>query len=97
VAQASVGYGTQPLQQIASDGAGGLWLPMPGVGGQKSFLLHYANGTLTKATLPVSASMINIDAIAHVPGTRDVLACGYTHASGNHGNAVVAVLLAYGS
>lgn len=95
VAQASFGYGTQPLQQIASDGAGGLWLPMPGAGGQKSFLLHYAHGTLTPATLPVPASKINVDAIARIPGTRDMLAGGYTHASGNQGASIVAVLLAY--
>lgn len=97
VAQANVGYGTQPLQQIAPDGAGGLWLPMPGVGGQRSFLLHYANGRLTQATLPVPSTKINVDAIAHIPGTRDLLAGGYTHASGNQGNGVVSVLLQYGS
>lgn len=32
VAGGNFGYGTQPSQQIAPDGAGGLWLPMPGGG-----------------------------------------------------------------
>lgn len=59
------------------------------------YLLHYANGTPTKARLPVPATKINVDAIARIPGTRDLLAGGYTHASGNQGNGVVSVLLAY--
>jgi hypothetical protein len=97
VAEGNYGYGTQPLQQISSDGHGGLWLPMPGVDGQPSYLLHYANGTLTRATLPVPSSEITIDAVALIPGTTDLLGGGYTHAANNPGNNVVSVLLQYGS
>jgi hypothetical protein len=97
VAEGNYGYGTQPLQQIATDGHGGLWLPMPGVDGQQSHLLHYAGGHLTQATLPVSASKINVDAIARIPGTADMLAGGDTHAASNPGTGVVSVLLQYGS
>jgi len=97
VAQGDYGFGVQPLEQIASDGSGGLWLPMPGVDSQRSYLLHYANGKLTPAALPTPSSMINVDAITRIPGTRDLLAGGYTHARNNQGGNVVSVLLQYGS
>jgi hypothetical protein len=97
LAEGNYGYGTQPLQQIASDGHGGLWLPMPGVGGQKSYLLHYSVGHLTTASLPVSASKIEVLAISQIPGTTGVLGGGYTHAANTPGANVVAVILQYGS
>jgi hypothetical protein len=97
VAGGNYGNGTQPLQQIAPDGHGGLWIPMPGTDGQKSYLLHYSGGTLTPVTLPVSSSMIDIDSVALIPGTTNVRAGGSTHASGNDGSDVVSVLLEYGS
>jgi hypothetical protein len=95
VAQGNYGLGTQPLQQIASDGRGGLWLPMPGAGGQKSYLLHYSGGHLTATALPVPASKINIDTVSLIPRTRDVLAGGFTHQAGNPGTNDVAVVLEY--
>jgi hypothetical protein len=95
LAEGNYGFGTQPLQQIASDGHGGLWLPMPGVAGQKSYLLHYSAGHLTVAALPASASKINVDAVALIPGTTDLLGGGFTHAAGNPGANVVAVILRY--
>jgi len=97
VAQGNYGLGTQPLQQIAPDGHGGLWLPMPGTDGAKSYLLHYSGAKLTPVALPKAASMINIDSVALIPGTANVLAGGYTHAAGNPGTNVVSVLLEYGS
>jgi hypothetical protein len=97
VAQGNYGLGTQPLQQIAPDGHGGLWIPMPGTDGQKSSLLHYSGGKLTPVSLPVSASKINIDSVALIPGSTNMLAGGYPHAAGNDGNDVVSVLLQYGS
>jgi hypothetical protein len=97
VAEGNYGLGTQPLQQLASDGHGGLWIPMPGVDGQTSYLLHYSNGRLSTVTLPVPSSKINIDSVALIPGTTEILAGGYTHAAGNDGNDVVSVLLEYGS
>jgi len=95
LAQGNYGLGTQPLQQIASDGRGGLWLPMPGAGGQKSYLLHYSGGHLTAVALPAPASKINIDTVSLIPGTRDVLAGGFTHQAGNPGTNAVAVVLEY--
>jgi hypothetical protein len=97
VAEGNYGLGTQPLQQLAPDGNGGLWIPMPGFDGQSSYLLHYSNGTLSPVTLPVSSATINIDSVALIPGTTQMLAGGYTHAAGNNGNDVVSVLLEYGS
>ncbi|HEY1628024.1 MAG TPA: hypothetical protein VGG16_29965 [Streptosporangiaceae bacterium] len=97
VAKGNYGLGTQPLQQIAPDGHGGLWIPMPGTDGQKSYLLHYSGGALTPVALPESSSKINIDSVALIPGTSTVLAGGYTHAAGNDGSDVVSVILEYGS
>jgi hypothetical protein len=97
VAEGNYGFGTAPLQDIASDGRGGLWLPMPGSDGQRSYLLHYSGGTLTPVPLPVSSSMIDVDAVALIPGTTDLLGGGYIHASGNVGTDVVSILLQYGN
>jgi type IV secretory pathway VirB2 component (pilin) len=97
VAGGNYGFGTQPLQQASSDGHDGLWLPMPGVDGQKSYLLHYTPGhPLAEASLPDGPSGISIEAVALIPGSADLLAGGDTHASDEPGTNVVAVLLQYG-
>ena len=96
VAGGNYGFGSQPLQQLSSDGHGGLWLPMPGSGGQKSYLLHYSAGHLTAAALPGGPYRITVDTVALVPGTFGVLAGGTTHAYANPGVNVTAVLLQYG-
>jgi hypothetical protein len=83
-------------QQISADGRGGLWLPMPGASGATSSLVHYAAGHLTRVTLPVSAADITIESVAHLPGTTQTLAGGYTHAPGNPSRKVVAVVLQNG-
>jgi hypothetical protein len=93
LATGQFGYGPGP--QFSSDGKGGLWLPMDGPGGGTSYLVHYANGKLTKATLPVSAPLITIGAVARIPGTAAQLAGGFTHAADNRGTNIVAVLLQY--
>jgi len=96
VAQGNFGYGTQPAQQISTDGSGGLWLPMPGFGGQPSYLLHYSGGKLTAAGLPHGAPSIDVESVANIPGTTEMLGGGFTHKSGNPGLGVVAVILQYG-
>ncbi|HTR93652.1 MAG TPA: hypothetical protein VMI73_18130 [Trebonia sp.] len=88
-------FGAGPGPQFSSDGAGGLWLPMDGPVGGTSFLVHYAAGKLTKATLPVSAPQITIGAVGRIPGTAAQLAGGFTHKAGDRGTGVVAVLLQY--
>ena len=95
VAGGNYGFGSQPLQQLSSDGHGGLWLPMPGSGGQKSYLLHYSAGHLTAAALPGGPNRITVDTVALIPGTFGVLAGGTTHAYANPGANVTAVLLQY--
>ena len=90
-------FGTGPGPQFSSDGSGGLWLPMSGPFGGPGFLVHYAAGKLTKATLPVSAATIMIGSVARVPGTTQQLAGGFTHAASNRGVRVVAVILQYSS
>jgi len=97
VAEGNYGYGTQPLQQISSDGHGGLWIPAPGVDGQPSSLLHYLSGKLTKVALPMSASKIDVESVALIPGTTDLLAGGFTHAASNQNANVVSVILQYGT
>lgn len=95
VAQGS--FGTGPAPQFSSDGSGGLWLPMFGPVGGPASLVHFAAGKLVKATLPVSAAAISIGSVARIPGTSQQLAGGFTHAAGNPGAKVVAVILQYSS
>jgi hypothetical protein len=95
VAEGSFGAGTSPAQQVSADGHGGLWIPMPGFGGQRSYLLHYSAGHLIPATLPGGAARIDVESVSHVPGTAQVLAGGFRHAAGNPGTGVVSVILQY--
>jgi hypothetical protein len=95
VAEGSFGYGTQPSQQIAPDGAGGLWLPMPGFGGEPSYLVHYSGGTLTEPALPHGAQGIDVESVANIPGTTEMLGGGFTHAHDNPGVNIVAAILQY--
>jgi len=81
--------------QISSDGHGGLWLPMPGTDGQKSYLVHYTAGHLIPVALPGGPNRISIFGVALIPGTSGVLAGGNTHASGQPGVDDSAVLLQY--
>ncbi len=57
--------------------------------------MHYAAGTLAKAAMPVKAGTISVQSVARIPGTTQQLAGGFTHAAGNAGTDVVAVLLQY--
>jgi hypothetical protein len=96
VAGGSFGFGGLPVQQMSSDGHGGLWLPMPGTSSEKSYLLHYSGGHLTAATLPGGPFRTTVDTVALIPGTGSALAGGTTHAYGNPGANDTAVLLQYG-
>lgn len=95
VAEGSFGVGTSRLQQLTSDGHGGLWIPMRAAGSERSYLVHYAAGRLTAAALPTGPRKINVESIAHISGTAQLLAGGFTHASDNPGANVVAVLPQY--
>jgi hypothetical protein len=93
VAGGNFGFGE--LQQVSSDGHGGLWLPMPGVGGQKSYVLHYSGGHLTQAVLPGGPTRISLDTLALIPGTSAVLGGGDTHRASDPGTGVVGVIAEY--
>ena len=69
---------------------------MPGVDGEKSYLVHYSAGHLTPAALPGGPNRITIFSVALIPGTSNVLAGGNTHANGQPGVNDNAVLLQYG-
>jgi hypothetical protein len=88
------GYGV--LDQVAPDGHGGLWIPMPGASGAPSALVHFSGGRLTSAGLPVPGAKINVESVALVPGSTEAIAGGFTHAAGNPGENIEAVVLQYG-
>jgi hypothetical protein len=96
VAEGLFGDGTQPSQQISPDGRGGLWMPMPGFGGEPSYVVHYSGGKLTPAALPHGAQGIDVESIANIPGSTEMLGGGFTHKRENPGLGVVAVILQYG-
>ncbi len=96
VAQGNYGFGDGALQQVSSDGHGGLWIPMPGAGGQKSYLLHYSAGHLTPVSFPDAPYRATLGTVALIPGTTRILVGGTTHAYANPGTNITAVLLQYG-
>jgi hypothetical protein len=96
VAGGLFGFDVQPVQPIASDGHGGLWIPMGGPeGGSDAHLLHYSGGRLTTAAVPGGPSRTRVATVARIPGTSEVLAGGFTRAAGNAGLNSTGVLLEY--
>ena len=98
LASGSFGFGTMSTggsQQVAADGKGGLWLPMPGVLGQKSFMLHYTAGKLTPVALPGNPRAISVVSVSRVPGTGAQLASGSTFKAAQPGVNQVAIILQY--
>jgi hypothetical protein len=87
--------GDSVFGQVAPDGRGGLWIPVPGSEGGPSRLLHYSDGHLTAAVLPVAANRIAVESVAWIPGTFQALAGGLTHAPNNFGAGDVAVILQF--
>jgi hypothetical protein len=81
--------------QAAPDGRGGLWIPLPGIEGGASHLVHYSGGQLTAAVLPVAANRIDVESVAWIPGTFQALAGGFTHAANSAGTGDVAVILQF--
>lgn len=87
------GYGGS---QVAADGSGGLWIPTWGSRGSLSYLLHYSDGKLTDAALPVNAVSVVVNSVSRVPGTTQTLAGGFTHTPYNPATGQVAVILQHG-
>lgn len=94
--RATSGYGAEPSQQISPE-HGGLWLPMPSYDGQRSYLVHYSAAKLSAPALPAGPRGIDVESVAQIPGSTEQLGEGFTHASGNPGVNVTAVILQYGS
>lgn len=94
LATASFG-GDNAASQLAPDGRGGLWIPIPGGGGAPGRLVRYTGGHLTTAALPRPGNRLSIEAVAPIPGTWQALAAGFGHAAGNGGLADQSVLLQF--
>jgi len=92
LATGQFGFGPD-FQQFSSDGSGGLWLAMEGPAGGTSVFVHYAGGKFTKAA--VNPATVTIQSLSRIPGTTQQLAGGFTHAAGQRGANVVAVLFQY--
>jgi hypothetical protein len=88
-------FGNGPNFEFSADGSGGLWLPMLGSAGGVGSLVHFANGKLTKAAVPVNPATLSVEDTARVPGSTQQLAGGFTHAAGNLGGKIVAVILQF--
>lgn len=79
--------------QVVPDGSGGLWIPVPGLDGEPSQILHFTGGKLHEAPLPVSGQRLIVQAIAHAPGTTRSFGAGQTHRKNSLGIGLHAVLL----
>jgi hypothetical protein len=78
--------------QVVPDGAGGLWIPVPGSWGFDSRVLHYSGGHLAAVTLPGGPTRINVSAIASSRGGVS-FGAGFTHPAGRPDRDRQAVIL----
>jgi hypothetical protein len=85
--------GDPAFGQVAPDGRGGLWIPMPGDEGGPGHLVHYAGGHLTAAVLPVAANRIAPAVVAAIPASWQAMAGGLVHAPGSFGASEASVIL----
>jgi hypothetical protein len=73
--------GNPGQEELATDGHGGVWLPVYGESGTRPFMLHYANGShrFVTVTLPglTNTPLAGISSIANIPDTTQELAGGY--------------------
>jgi hypothetical protein len=78
---AEYGSGNPGQEELATDGHGGVWLPVHGESGSSPVMLHYANGSgkFVQAALPglTGVPLAGISSIANVPDTTQELAGGY--------------------
>jgi hypothetical protein len=80
---------------VVPDGSGGVWITevhdVPG----RSTIQHYSHGRLSTGRLPYSPNRIGLPVAAHMPGSTQTLAVGYTRKSLSSSNRT-AVILRYG-
>lgn len=80
---------------VVPDGSGGVWITEEfGIPGQ-SLIEHYAHGRLSAGRLPYSPQRIGLPVAAHMPGSTQTLAVGYTRKSLSSSHRT-AVILRYG-
>ena len=79
--------------QIVPDGSGGLWIPVPGLSGAPSQILHFTGGKLHQVALPITSRRLIVQAIAHAPGTTRSFGAGQIHKLNSLGLGLHAVLL----
>jgi len=81
---------------LVPDGFGGLWIAtIAGFPGDFT-MLHYTDGHLRVATMPLPSSRIRVNALAHVPHTALTLGGGASFATVNPGLNPSAIILRYG-
>jgi hypothetical protein len=85
------------LAQVIPDGSGGLWIPVPSMGGIRSRMLRYSGGHLRTVTMPLPGSRLNVLAVAAIPHTARALSVGAIHKKGQPGAGQSAVILEFGS
>ena len=79
--------------QVVPDGAGGLWIPVPGILGGASHLLHYSGGHLTAVALPGGATRTSVNAVSSGPHGGVSFGAGFTHRANQPGRGQRAVIL----
>lgn len=75
------GLGSSGGAVVASDGRGGLWIPLNGESGGPTTMAHFSGGKLTTVSLPVPGRQIDILSVAPIPGTTEAIAGGFTHST----------------
>ena len=81
--------------QVAPDGSGGLWIPVPSQDGIPFQMLRYSHGHLLPATLPVSGRRLDVLAVAAIPHTNETFGAGFRHRTDNLGLGNIAAILEY--
>ena len=81
--------------QVVPDGSGGLWIPVPSVGGIPLKMLRYSSGHLLPAALPISGRRLNVLAVAAIPHTNETFGAGFRHRTDNLGLGDIAAILEY--
>jgi hypothetical protein len=64
--------------QLIPDGSGGLWLVISGASGSNSMVLHYAHGSLSRVSLPISQRHFFVQGAAFGGGSAFLVGTAFT-------------------